>query len=52
MTSPTAGAPALKKGYVNTETASPGEAKGLRKKFKIIEYINKICNPLDYNKDS
>ena len=29
MTSPSAGAPALKYGYVNTETASPGEAKGL-----------------------
>ena len=29
LTSPSAGAPALKYGYVNTETSSPGEAKGL-----------------------
>ena len=29
LASPSAGAPALKYGYVNTETSSPGEAKGL-----------------------
>ena len=28
LASPSAGAPALKYGYVNTETSSPGEAKG------------------------
>ena len=31
MASPSAGVPALKYGYVNTETSSPGEAKGLIK---------------------
>ena len=30
MASPSAGAPALKYGDVNTETTSPGEVKGLR----------------------
>ena len=29
LASPNAGAPALKYGYVNTETHSPGEVKGL-----------------------
>ena len=29
MASPSAGAPALKYGYVNTVTTSPGEVKGL-----------------------
>ena len=29
MASPSAGAPTLKYGYVNTETPSPGEVKGL-----------------------
>ena len=29
LASPSAGAPALKYGDVNTETTSPGEAKGL-----------------------
>ena len=31
LTSPSAGAPALKYGYVNIVTPSPGEAKGLIK---------------------
>ena len=39
MASPSAGAPALKYGDVNTETTSPGEVKGLTKKFKIKWFI-------------
>ena len=33
LASPSAGAPALKYGDVNTETTSPGEVKGLMNKF-------------------
>ena len=38
MTSPSAGAPALKYGDVNTVTPSPGEVKGL---IKMVKKINK-----------
>ena len=43
LASPSAGAPALKYRYVNTETSSPGEAKGLKKFFMafIISFKNK-----------
>ena len=34
--SPSAGAPALKYGYVNTETPSPGEVKGLINIYNIL----------------
>ena len=39
MTSPSVGAPALKYGYVNTETPSPGEVKGLNNNKKDIIII-------------
>ena len=39
LASPSAGAPALKYGDVNTETTSPGEAKGL---INTKSVINKI----------
>ena len=42
MASPSAGAPALKYGDINTETASPGEAKGL------IIYLIKMKNDKEF----
>ena len=42
LASPCAGAPALKYGYVNTVTSSPGEVKGLMvhtKQFQILENL-------------
>ena len=36
---PSAGAPALKYGDVNTETTFPGEVKGLIKNLSIISFI-------------
>ena len=44
LSSPSAGAPALKYGDVNTVTPSPGEVKGLNqiKKQKIIRFYYKI----------
>ena len=54
MASPSAGAPALKYGDVNTETTSPGEVKGLiyeqeinstyQKFYEIIKSITEILN--------
>ena len=41
MASPSAGAPALKYGEVNTETTSPGEVKGL-----ITFFLKKMVNPV------
>ena len=38
MTSPGAGAPALKYGDVNTETTSPGEVKGLIKEIYTLPF--------------
>ena len=39
LASPSAGAPALKYGYVNIVTPSPGEVKGL-KEMKFINLLN------------
>ena len=41
LASPCAGAPALKYGDVNTETTSPGEAKGLIKSLLSVYIYNK-----------
>ena len=41
LASPSAGAPALKYGDVNTVTPSPGEVKGLRISLKKINKITK-----------
>jgi hypothetical protein len=42
LASPSAGAPALKYGDVNTETTSPGEVKGLIMKLMKWNNINKF----------
>ena len=42
LASPSAGAPALKYGDVNTETTSPGEVKGLI--FYLFNYFIKYNN--------
>ena len=39
LTSPSAGAPALKYGDVNIEASSPSEAKGLIIKYKFSNFI-------------
>ena len=49
MASPSAGAPALKYGDVNTEATSPGEAKGL---IKILEIQKRNKNRKTYIKNS
>ena len=51
MASPSAGAPALNYGDVNTETTSPGEAKGLIDNYRY-DYNEKClesCDKGSYN---
>ena len=43
MASPSAGAPALKYGDVNTEINSPGEVKGLIDILKVITTFRLLC---------
>ena len=54
MASPSEGAPALKYGYVNTVTTSPGEVKGLIKengKALITSLINYLIHSIYIFKD-
>ena len=46
LASPSAGAPALNYRYVNTETSSPGEVKGL--KFKLNKLILLLSGLITY----